>query len=804
MVNISKITNPVVNVVQDTTKIAAQKAAKTLATNPITTKQAGLMSLAACSGIVAGINMASKVAPLGASFDMKTETLNFGVASKNATHINLYIFDKPVNGKVIKTVEMEKHGNNWTAKLNKKEQQALDMDIKNNKAVYYGYRAWGPNWEYNKNWKPGSDLGFKSHVDDKGNRFNPNKLLSDPYSKELSHDPISPKMQKMNVNGGIYATGQENYLKDSAAVAPKSIFVLDNETDTGIKPKRGINEDVIYETHLRGFSKLDEKIPEKYRGTYKGAALKAKYLKDLGITMVEFLPMQEFDDDKNDFEAYKDKNYWGYNTLNFFAPNRRYAYDKTAGGPTREFKEMVKAFHDNGIKVCMDVVYNHTGEGGTWNNKDVVSLYSMRGLDNSSYYETTQNGEYYWDNSGCGANFNTASEIGSNLVADSLKYWAEEMGVDAFRFDLAPVLGNTTEKSAYNNGKGREEGFYYSNTNAPALNKISQKLDLRSPDGKKGSVDLIAEPWGCGDGTYQLGQFPKTWSEWNDKFRNVLRSMFNRQEKTTLAEVACAMAGSSNAFGGERTRSVNFIACHDGFTMKDLFSYNNPYNNNPNFYADGGTSGDGNLSWDNFNDFNRQTKAMKNAFLTLLMSKGTPMINGGDEIMRTQQGNNNAYCLDTDGNYLNWNLSKEQENMHDFVQKAIAFRKAHPALQNSNFFDGKDHNNNGLKDVTWYTDFATEADGNYLNAPYNNFLGMRIDGTEYGDSAASIYTIINKGDTKIGMQLPKNTEGKQWYLVADTAEESEIAGNFVEEGKEIKVTKKYYASPRSTMIFIEK
>lgn len=283
-----------------------------------------------------------------------------------------------------------------------------------------------------------------------------------------------------------------------------------------------------------------------------------------------------------------------------------------------------------------------------------------------------------------------------------------------------------------------------------------------------------------------------------------MRGMFNRQEKTRLAEVTTAIAGSSDKFYGDKTRSINFITCHDGFTLKDLFSFNNPNNNISDFNSDGGTQGDGNISWDNFGDTKRQIKAVKNAFLSLFVSKGTPMVMAGDEIMKSQLGNNNAYCLDKSQNYLNWNLNDEQIRIQNFVKKAANFRHSHLALTDSKFFDGKDHNNNGLKDVTWLKDNGQEADGNYLNAPYNNFLGCRIDGTEYSDSAASIYTVINKGETEIKMTMPENLQGKKWYLVADTADDADVKDNFANVGEELEIGNKYISSPRSTMIFIEK
>lgn len=730
---------------------------------------------------------------LGCNYDPRQKKLNFAVASKNATQINVYLFDKPVNGEVIKTIKMNKKGDTWVADLSQNELKELNLNVRSGKPVYYGYRAWGPNWTYDKSWEPGSDKGFKTHVDDKGNRFNPNKLLTDPYAKEISHDPISPNVQK-TVDGTIYATGDEYYLIDSANLAPKSIFVFaQNKPDTGKKPQRAIKNDVIYEVHLRGFTKLDENIPENLRGTYKGAAMKAKYLKDMGVTMVEFLPVQEFEDDINDLEGAdtRNMNYWGYNTLNFFAPNRRYAHDRTPGGPTKEFAQMVKAFHNEGIKVCMDVVYNHSGEGGLWDNSgNITSLYSMRGLDSSTYYELARDPKYFYDVTGCGANMNVANNITRDLFSDSLKYWAEDMGVDAFRFDLAPALANSTERDGFNFNPRKDNGF---------IRKLGENLDIRSDNGKKGSVDLIAEPWSCA--SWNLGGFPKIWREWNGLYRDTIRKTFNAQERTPFSQFAAAVAGSSNVFGDEKTRSVNFITCHDGFTMKDLFSYNGKRNNFPGFSSDGGS--DDNISWDNFSDPQRQQQAMRNAIATLMVSKGTPMILGGDEIMRTQLGNNNAYNLDTAQNYLNWDLNSEQEMMQEFTKRAMHFRASHKALRDNKIFNGKDNNGNKLKDVTWLKPDATEADGNYLDNPGNNFLGFRIDGSEFEDSAASIYTILNKGEDSIDMQLPKNMDGKHWYLAADTSKNAK-SNNFAEEGNEQPAGSAYKVDPRSMMIFIEK
>lgn len=734
---------------------------------------------------------------LGSNYDKNTKTLEFAVASKHATHMHLYLFDKPVKGKVIKKIDMERQGDKWVAKLDKEAQQHLGLDIegKNGKKtpVYYGYRAWGANWEHKDDWVPGSKSGFKSHVDDKGNRFNPNKLLTDPYAKEISHDPISPKVQGC-MDGTVYATGEEHGSKDSAPLAPKSVFILADETDIGEKPQRAIRDDVIYEVHLRGFTKSDENIPKSLQGTYAGAAMKAKYLKEMGVTMVEFLPIQEFDDDKNDTETYQ-TNYWGYQTLNFFSPNRRYSSDKTPGGPTREFKEMVKAFHDQGIKVCMDVVYNHSGEGSGWNNDpEVVNEYSMRGLDNQSYYLLSEDPKYDWETSGCGNNMNVANPITRDMVVDSLKYWAEDMGVDSFRFDLAPIIANGRDRNGFSFEPYKKDGL---------LQRMKEVLDVRSADGKKGSVDLIAEPWAAGGpDAYQLGRFPKEWSEWNGYYRDRIRETLNYPNDHSFKYFADAISGSDSKFYDSRTRSVNFITAHDGFTLKDLFSYNGKNNGVRGFSSDGGS--DDNISSDNGNDPVKQAKAMRNAIAMLMLSKGTPMMLGGDEMMRTLGGNNNAYNLDVDGNYLNWNLTDEQKKMREFVKGMINFRKSHAVFSTRKYFNGQDNNNNGFKDITWLKPDATEANGRYFDEGSNSFLGFRIDGTECDDTTSSIYVGFNKGDGDVKIDLPKNTPGKQWYFVADTSEHSIHYNNIVETGKEALAGMSYDVRPRSMMIFMEK
>lgn len=730
---------------------------------------------------------------LGCNFNSKTKALEFGVYSKNATRIELEIFDKPINGKTVAKIPMERKGDKWVMSVPKQALAQKGIHLDKKQPVYYGFRAWGPNWEYKPEWKSGSDAGFKSHVDDNGNRFNPNKLLTDPYAKEVSHDPISPEKQK-TLDGTIYATGDEHYLKDSTSLAPKSVFVLeDKKSEVGKRPERALKDDIVYETHLRGLTQNDKSIPEELRGTYKGAAMKAKYLKELGVTMVEFLPVMETQNDQNDAVP-NEQNYWGYMTLSFFAPDRRYAHDKSPGGPTKEFKEMVKAFHDEGIKVCMDVVYNHTGEGGTWGKSNTANLYSMRGLDSSTYYETCNNGKDFYDNAGCGGNYNIANPAAQKLAVDSLKYWSEEMGVDAFRHDLASILGNVQEK----------DGFYFdSNSDKSYLVAAPKEIKSRPVEGGKG-VDFIAEPWAAsGNFSYQLGHFPKTWSEWNDNFQHTVKSFLNRQENTSFSKLANAMCGSSDVFGGDRTRSVNFVTAHDGFTMKDLYSYNSKVNHGDYGSSDGGN--DNNISWDQGGDSLKQRKAVRNTMAMLMLSKGTPMITGGDEILRTALGNNNAYNQDKPFNWINWKLDDTQKQMQEFTKGIMHFRQQHSALRDVKYFNGKDNNNNGLKDITWLKGDASEANGEYMDNPNNAFLAYRVDGTEFKDSAKSIYVAFNKGDNAMNYSLPKNQDGKQWYVAANTSEYLEKQNNIFPEGREEKVkSSELLIGPRSIMLLIEK
>ncbi|MBI4652189.1 glycogen-debranching protein, partial [Candidatus Desantisbacteria bacterium] len=610
-------------------------------------------------------NNPSKIT-FGVNYISKTKTLTFKIYSKNSTHIEICFFDQNRGAdEIIRSAMVRENEEIWFSKIPLAVLQEKGMT----NVIYYGFRAWGPNWGYDKNWEKGTETGFVCDVDEYGNRFNPNKLLLDPYAVEVSHDP-GPGFSGIDPNeySDDYYSGQGFRQIDTAKIAPKSMFIVNpKKVYVGVKPKRAIKDDVIYEVHLRGFTMSDKSIPENLRGTYKGAGLKALYLKNLGVTAVEFLPVQQFANEQNDDFDPRGDNYWGYMTLGYFAPNRRYSSDKSHGGPINEFKNMVKAFHSKGIKVIIDVVYNHTGEGllkrATDDNSsreddskqfaDRACILSFRGLDNANYYTLRSrpdidNGKVnqrYQDNSACGASLNAANDIVRNFIIDSLKYWSDKMGVDGFRFDLAPVLGNA-----------KFEGGYEFNRVDPknVLNRVIKELPLRDKETLAG-IDLIAEPWATGSGnTYQLGQFPDGWSEWNDKFRIAFRQTENKLHviSTEPFKAANFFSGSQQEFKNSSPRqdpkpynSVNYIVSHDGFCMRDLFSYTGNEN-----------------SWDHNGNPAKQRKAIRNAFCILMVSSGVPMFTGGDELFRTQNGLENTVAIDDSSAYINWeNLNKYSE-----------------------------------------------------------------------------------------------------------------------------------------------
>lgn len=583
----------------------------------------------------------------------------------------------------------------------------------------YGYRAWGPNWHYDPAWRRGnSSAGFVTDVDAKGNRFNPNKLLIDPYAREISHEKLCPAMvaggddatcygsggadidprqvykgvlaREPEARGQPGAEGQSQEAAraegetptaapaggqcsvvasrnrrdiDTGPVAPKSIVVAPGGS-FGKKPGLPPEDAIIYEAHVRGLtahpsaSRLKAicsglsgfegvvDVPEDLRGSYAGAALMAPYIRALGFTAIEFLPVQESAAGPCP-QGQAGGNFWGYMTAAFFAPDRRYAADKSPGGPTREFKAMVKAFHDEGIEVYLDVVYNHSAEGGVWDStKRSAEILSFRGLDNAGYYALVSGDRAaYWESTGCGNNLNAGSDAVRDLVLDSLAYWLDEMGVDGFRFDLAPVLGRVHRE---------DYGF------DPRGTLLSSIADLASSRG----AEVIAESWDTALGGYQVGSFPDRWAEWNGRYRDAVRR-FMKGDPAGPISPADALHGDWLHFedqGGPQ-RSINFVDAHDGFTLADLVSYNAKLNGGgwPFGPSDGGS--DSNDSWDSswvppesgcpdHRAFRRQR--WRNFSCFLLMSRGVPMLVYGDELCRTQNGNNNPYNLDSPATWNNY------------------------------------------------------------------------------------------------------------------------------------------------------
>ena len=688
---------------------------------------------------------------LGASYDATQTSVIFRVYSSRATRIEVDLYASPMGSSEV--LRLPLNGNSGPNIFSGSIPVTALQTAGITGPVYYGYRAWGPNWPFSNTWTKGSGDGVVSDVDANGNRFNPNKLLIDPYAHEISHDPINPTW----TDGTVYASGANYRNADSGNQAPKSILWAPVSQSIGTKPTRAQKDDVIYEVNVRGLTRNDSSVPSAVQGTYAGAALKASYLASLGVTAAEFLPVQEAQNDANDNtpDSTAGQNYWGYSTLNYFAPDRRYSSNKSAGGPTAEFQAMVKAFHDQGIKVYIDVVYNHTGEGGAWNGKDptTYNILSWRGLDNPTYYELTADMQFSYDNTGVGGNYNTYNPVAQNLIVDSLAYWRDTMGVDGFRFDLASVLGNTCTIGCFN--------FNGSDSNT-AINRILRELPPRPAAGGSG-IDLYAEPWAIGGNSYQVGGFPAGWSEWSGSYRDTLRQAQNNLGVATITTgtLATRLAGSSDLFGSRSPwNSVNFLVVHDGFTLNDLYSCNGPNNNQawPYGPSDGGSTS--NYSWDQGGAAADQRAAARVGFALMMLSAGTPLMTGGDEYLRSLHCNNNAYNVDSVANWLNYNWTGDQSNFNAFAKGMIAFRKAHAALRPIGFYTNAQ--------VAWWTPAGTTPDATYFNSGSNHAIAYQFNGGALNDSDPSIYVAYNGWSGDVNFTLPSPGNGTNWYRVTDT------------------------------------
>ena len=770
-------------------------------------------------------------------------TVTFAVYSANAERILLEIYEEAYgeNADAKYDYWMEKGSDDyWRAKVAGVQSGTL-----------YAFRAWGPNWKYSEKWTRGnSDEGFISDYDAQGNRFNPNKVLFDPYAKEISHDKSHPAVLGM-VTGGtgsdgsdnpsvIYSTGETNKVNgnpsrefDTGKYAPKAV-VIDDSTSFGTKPLIPQEKAIIYEAHARGITKHESSaslksilsgisgfenvvdIPTEYQGTYKGAGMLAPYLKALGVNTIELLPVHESDNDCNPVDG-PGGNYWAYMTYGYFAPDRRYSSDKSLGGPTREFKEMVAAFHEAGMEVYLDVVFNHSGEGGPWSG-DVTTteLTFMRGLDNSTYYSLSADGAGYWETTGCGNNLQCDNPMVRKLILDSLSYWIDVMGVDGYRFDLAPVLGRV---------KSGDEWVYQQN--AKTINDI---IAL----GNKENVEMIAEAWDCQNpGGYQVGNFPGGWGEWNGRYRDAMRNFVGNGNRGSVNDFINGDYHNFNDQGGPH-KSVNFIVAHDGFTLADLSSgygiAGNPYNSTmtwPFGPSDGGNDAGAPSGFlGSFAEGDAQTAAKRqtnrNYIAIQMMSRGVPMIVWGDEFSRTQNGNNNPYTVDSVATWSNYNMINTAsphevstgypEGYHNnfgtfnnkkdvtdpgvngnfmFMKYMLNLKANEPALNQPNYGVGYDfRKEDGTSQLT-DGDKCVWLRINGSGVTGTDSKGNTIQGSDY-------LVFMNMCAEHVSFALPKDKE-EIWSLIADTQSYFETNFNYWNENN-VMSDSSYGVTPWSVVI----
>lgn len=666
--------------------------------------------------------------PLGASYD--GAGVNFALFSQVAQKVELCLFDEEDRETRVEMTEQNSYvWHNYLPGIQPGQR--------------YDYRVYGP-------YDPA-----------KGLRCNPNKLLLDPYAKAIEG----------NIDGdeSLYSywfkspedVTSMNTL-DSAPHTMKSA-VVNPYFDWGNDqhPNISYHDSVIYEAHVRGMTNLNLDVPPDIRGTYAGLAYPSviEYLRKLGVTAIELMPIHQFVNDS--FLQEKGlSNYWGYNTIGFFAPHNAYSSSGQRGEQVNEFKSMVKAYHRAGMEVILDVVYNHTAEGN-----NLGPTLSFKGIDNGAYYRLVDNDRrHYFDTTGTGNSLLMRSPHALQLITDSLRYWVTEMHVDGFRFDLAATLARQFQE----------------------VDKLSAFFDIVEQDPVISRVKLIAEPWDLGSGGYQVGGFPSSWSEWNGRYRDCVRD-FWRSQPSTLPEFASRLMGSSDLYqmnGRRPVASVNFITAHDGFTMNDLVSYNEKHND-----ANGEGNRDGesnNRSWNcgvegpttikDVNDLRQQQ--MRNMFATLLCSQGIPMICGGDEVARTQQGNNNAYCQDNAISWTNWDLDDSQKDLLEFVSKLIHLRLEHPVLHRRRFFTGREPGDpdDKIPQVEWMDHTGSIMDMEDWSNTHAFSVMIYLNGSDipeadwYGNQMVdnNFILIFNAHYEPIMFTLPDERYGKKWRLVVDT------------------------------------
>ncbi|HEX8133207.1 MAG TPA: glycogen debranching protein GlgX [Actinomycetes bacterium] len=664
--------------------------------------------------------------PLGASWD--GDGTNFAVFAEAAGAVELALFDEQGRERRLRLREVTGH-------------------------VWHGYVP---------EVRPGQRYGFRVHGPndpDRGHRHNPAKLLLDPYARAIDGEvDWNPAMFGYPMGGDDLVPDE----RDSAPYSPKSVVVHDGGFPWGEDRRPGVPwaDTIVYEAHVRGFTMRHPEVPPHQRGTYAamGSPPVVEHLQRLGITTLELLPVHHFISEHH-LVARGLTNYWGYNSIGFFAPEAGYSSSGTRGQQVSEFKAMVRNLHAAGIEVVLDVVYNHTAEGN-----HLGPTLSFRGLDNRAYYRLLEERpRFYLDYTGTGNTINARHPQVLALILDSLRYWVEEMHVDGFRFDLASALA-----------RGAHE-----------VDRLSAFFDLVHQDPVVSKAKLIAEPWDVGPGGYQVGNFPVLWSEWNGRYRDTMRD-FWRGARTGVADVAYRLTGSSDLYQGGGRRpwaSINFVTAHDGFTLHDLVSYNDKHNE-----ANGEDNHDGsndNRSWncgvegptdDPEVSFLRE-RQRRNFLTSLLLSQGVPMLLAGDELGRTQLGNNNAYCQDNEISWVDWELDEERSALQDFVSAIVALRREHPVFRRRRFFRGKERYGSGVKDIGWFTPDGTEKNEAEWQAPDVSTLGVFLNGEEIPDRDRrgervvddSFMLLLNGGGEPALFTLPGEPWAKEYELLADTA-----------------------------------
>jgi len=691
--------------------------------------------------------------PLGAT--LTPDGVNFAVYSKNATEVFLLLFDKtdgdPTD--VIRITNRDKFI--WHAMIRGLRAGQL-----------YGYKVRG---EYRPEW---------------GLRFNEAKLLLDPYAKAVTGKFQNKENLLLSYDPQPGGDDRRPDKRDNTTIVPKGVVIDDGFDWQGVTaPDLKLEQLVIYEVHVKGFT-AHPSSGVRNSGTYLGFIDKIPHLQQLGINAVELMPIHEYYVD--DFLVQKGlTNYWGYNSIGYFAPESSYASNKTPGAQVTEFKTLVRELHRAGIKVLLDVVYNHTAEGN-----EMGPTLSLRGLDNPSYYTlcgpSDASRRYYMNYTGCGNSLDFDSPPVIRLVMDSLRYWFEVMHVDGFRFDLASVLGRVEDGSFK-----PSSGFFDAVSQDPVLNRAI----------------LIAEPWDVG--TYQVGNFPPDWSEWNGKFRDTIRR-FGKGDSGQAADAGWRLTGSSDLYGEDGRsayNSINFISCHDGFTLHDVVSYNSKHNE-----ANGENNQDGsndNNSWNCGVEGITQDPAVlslrkqliKNYACYLLFASGTPMILGGDEFARSQGGNNNAYCQDNEISWFDWTELTRNAGIFEFFRKAIAFTRRFPALQHRKFYLGTDLDDDKIPDLSW---FEPDLSRPHWDDPGKRIICYQLDASENGSDlgVSRLFFILNSNYESKWVNLAPLEGGFSWRRAIDTSLAD--GKDFAEAGKEITINPNdhYIASPRSTVVLL--